>query len=65
MSEKATASRRCHRWGCEEAALVWMRKGDARQTFNGFLSAKIAGWYCPVCGGGYGGSAVKRRRQSE
>lgn len=54
MSDQSTVMR-CPRWGCSNIPLVWMEVGDSRQTFGGFIIAKIAGWYCPVCGGGYGG----------
>lgn len=47
--------RRCNVWGCSNAELKWMEVGDAMQTANGFLIAKVGGWYCPVCAGSYGG----------
>lgn len=52
----AELKKRCVRFSCDSTALVWLEKGEARQTGNGFLIAKIAGWYCPKCAGGYGGT---------
>lgn len=49
-------ARRCAKWGCHDAVLKWIRKGQPHQTENGFLTIAIDGWYCPVCGGGYGKS---------
>lgn len=46
----------CVRWGCGDAKLIWLQKGEMRQTQNGFLIAHIAGWYCPACAGSYGGT---------
>lgn len=36
--------------------LVWMEVNQSRQTSNGFLIAKVPGWYCPRCAGCYGGN---------
>jgi len=39
-------------------ALKWLDKGSELQTANGFLIAKIPGFYCPQCAGSYGGKSV-------
>lgn len=52
----ADLKKRCVRFSCDYTALVWLEKGESRQTGNGFLIAKIAGWYCPKCAGAYGGT---------
>ena len=46
----------CTNWKCYKQTLWWMEVGDCRQTNNGFLVVKIKGWYCPKCGGSYGGN---------
>jgi len=46
---------RCVQAWCDHAELIYLKDGDARQTKNGLLIAKINGWYCPVCAGSYGG----------
>lgn len=47
----------CVRYGCWRAPLKYMKAGESHQTDNGFFTILIAGWYCPKCGGGYGGPA--------
>lgn len=49
-----SAAGRCVKWGCEDAALIWLEVGQSLQTFNGYLVPKVSGWYCPVCAGSYG-----------
>ena len=44
----------CSIFGCDYAPLMYMKKGEARQTDNGFLISRIKGWYCPICAGSYG-----------
>ncbi len=46
----------CVKWGCKSERLVWLKKDDDLSTYNGFLIAKLDGWYCPKCGGSYGNS---------
>lgn len=46
----------CIVWGCGFVELVWLDKGQSRQTSNGFLVAKIGAWYCPKCAASYGGT---------
>lgn len=48
------SGQRCVRFQCDEADLVWLEVGQSRQTYNGFLVAKVPGWYCPKCAGAYG-----------
>lgn len=55
---------RCRMWGCENAALRWLKIGEYAKTFNGLLIARAAGWYCPVCGGSYGPEPNPERRDS-
>lgn len=45
---------KCRVFGCADAPLVWMKVGESRQTRNGFLIAKVKGWYCPICATSYG-----------
>jgi hypothetical protein len=47
-------TKRCVILGCRNAKLIFLKEGDAQQTANGFLIAKITGWYCPKCAGSYG-----------
>jgi hypothetical protein len=56
LAEARGSAARCGAWGCHDADLVWMKAGDDCQTKNGFLIAKLDGWYCPVCAGSYGNS---------
>lgn len=55
-----SASPRCVKYGCQQAELLYLIKGESRQTQNGFLIAKIDGWYCPHCAGGYGGNPAHK-----
>lgn len=43
--------RKCH--ACN-LMLVYMKCGESKQTDNGFLIARVKGWYCPKCAGSYG-----------
>ncbi len=52
----------CVKFGCDYAKLTFLKVGECHQTNNGFFTIKIDGWYCPVCGGGYGG---KEKGQSK
>lgn len=45
---------RCTQRSCENAALIWRIKGEWHKCHNGDRTIQITGWYCPVCGGGYG-----------
>lgn len=49
-------SLRCVKWGCENAALIWRITGEWHKSFGGDRTISITGWYCPVCGDGYGDS---------
>ena len=49
-----TPKPRCGAWGCHDADLLWLKWGESIQTKNGFVTAMIAGWFCPVCGASYG-----------
>jgi len=35
-------------WKCDSARLMFLQVGQAMQTTNGFLVAKVCGWYCPI-----------------
>lgn len=48
------AAPRCGGWKCKLAKLVRLEVGDSMQTGNGFLTARVPGWYCPVCAASYG-----------
>lgn len=52
--QENSKDRKCIRFQCDEADLVWLEAGQSRQTYNGFLVAKVPGWYCPKCAGAYG-----------
>ena len=45
----------CTRYRCWRMPLKYMKAGESHQTANGFFTIKIRGYYCPNCGGGYGG----------
>lgn len=45
----------CVKYGCWRTPLKYMNAGESHQTTNGFFVIKIGGWYCPRCGGSYGG----------
>jgi len=51
---KKAAERTCTRFGCNRPPLIHLKKGDSRQTNNGFLIAKVPGYYCPTCAASYG-----------
>lgn len=46
---------RCVRFGCDGVKLEFLRQGHSHQTTNGFFTIQVDGYYCPRCGGGYGG----------
>lgn len=50
------STRKCVKWSCENAGLVFLKRGESHQTGNGFFTIHIDGWYCPKCGGSYGGA---------
>lgn len=52
----------CFKFGCNNARLVFLEVGESRQTNNGFLIARIAGYYCPVCAGSYGPYERNKKR---
>lgn len=54
---------RCTRWECNGTPLVWMDIDESRQTENGFLIAKVAGWFCPKCAAGFGGMPPNAKGQ--
>lgn len=56
FAPRSVRRRTCTNWKCYKQNLWWMEVGDCRQTNNGFLVVKIKGWYCPKCGGSYGGN---------
>lgn len=45
---------KCVRFNCDYAPLIYLKKEESKQTQNGFLIAKVDGWYCPVCACSYG-----------
>ena len=46
---------KCNKFGCGgHASTKWLNIGESMQTANGFIIAKVSGWFCPICGGGYG-----------
>lgn len=53
MMRKATKLKHCVIFRCDKATLVFLKRGETMQTGNGFLIAKLDGWYCPKCAGSY------------
>ncbi len=54
---------KCTKFGCAGQELVHLKKGQTLQTSNGFLIAKISGWYCPHCMGSYAGKPLHQVRR--
>lgn len=51
---KKTILRQCVKSECNNEDLIYLRLGWALQTNNGFLIAKMKGWYCFNCAASYG-----------
>lgn len=45
---------KCVVFKCGCAPLIQLKAGESRQTRSGFLTARVDGWYCPICAGSYG-----------
>ena len=55
--------RKCVKFGCDYAELVWLDRDESLQTNNGFLIAKVAGNYCPNCAASYGNSQMPQKKR--
>lgn len=53
---QAGRAHRCVVFKCKHAFLVYRKAGDRHNSGNGDFTVSAPGWYCPTCGGGYGGS---------
>jgi hypothetical protein len=62
IPDKGIKTKECLKHGCNKARLIFLNKGKSLQTQNGFLTAGISGYYCPVCSGSYGAA---NERESE
>jgi len=45
----------CSRYGCWRMPLKFMAAGESHETRRGHFTIMVDGYYCPSCGGGYGG----------